>query len=213
MMPKRFALVLCALALASPALAHPHVYVTAKAELAYAADGKMTAIRHAWTFDPAYSAYSTQGLDKNNNGVLEPDELQELAKINTESLAEYAYFSVLKLDGVKQVFDAPRDAMMTFDKGLGQTTLTFTLPLKSPALAKKALALEIFNSTFFVAFAIADGADAVTLAAAPKGCIATVTRAKGVAPPANQDLSESFLAQLNASSSGSFANRVLVVCP
>jgi hypothetical protein len=72
---------------AAPALAHPHVWITARAEVAYAANGQVTGIRHAWTFDEAYSAFVTQGLDKNGDGKLAPDELAELAKVNTESLA------------------------------------------------------------------------------------------------------------------------------
>ena len=47
------ALTLGAAAASTPALAHPHVFVTARAEVLYAPDGKMTGVRHAWTFDPA----------------------------------------------------------------------------------------------------------------------------------------------------------------
>jgi ABC-type uncharacterized transport system substrate-binding protein len=65
-----------ALLWAAPALAHPHVWVTARAELLYAADGKVTGVRHAWTFDKAYSAYVTQGLDADKDGKLTPEELK-----------------------------------------------------------------------------------------------------------------------------------------
>jgi len=47
--------------------AHPHVWVTAKAQIVYA-DGKVTGVRHAWSFDPEYSAFVTQGLDANKDG-------------------------------------------------------------------------------------------------------------------------------------------------
>src|SRR5215217_7471629 len=106
--------VVAGLAWSAPALAHPHVWVTAKAELIYASDGKVAAVRHSWTFDEAYSAFATQGLDKNNDGKLSPDELQELAKVNTASLAEFEYFTHLKANGAKQAFDAPRGQQMTF---------------------------------------------------------------------------------------------------
>jgi ABC-type uncharacterized transport system substrate-binding protein len=188
--------------------------VTAKAELGYGADGRIEEIRHAWTFDEAYSAYVTQGLDKNRDGRLDPDELHELAKLNAESLSEYGYFSILKADGAKQEFATPRDPSMTYENG--QATLRFVLPLKAPAAARKALALEVYDPTFFVAFAIAEGNDAVTLARAPQGCQTTVTRAKGLeAAASGQNLSEQFFAQLDAASNfgASFANRVLVLCP
>ena len=63
-----------------PAQAHPHVWITAKAEIVYAADGNVSGVRHHWTFDAGYSAYLTQGLDKNGDGNLTPDELQEVRR-------------------------------------------------------------------------------------------------------------------------------------
>ncbi len=202
-----------AIGLAAPAVAHPHVFVTAKAEIAYASDGKVSGVRHAWTFDPAYSAYVTQGLDKNNDGTLTPDELEELAKVNTESLGDFDYFTVFKADGAKQAFDAPRTPGMAFEKG--QATLTFELPLKAPAAAKTAVSLEIYDPTYFVAFSMAEGEDAVRLAGAPKGCALTVSRPKTVDAQQQQKLSESFFEALTAASNfgASFSNRAIVACP
>src|SRR5687768_4009272 len=97
-------ILLASFSLSARATAHPHVWVTSKAEVIYQADGKLTAVRHAWTFDPAYSAYVTQGLDKNNDGKLTSDELQELAKVNTESLEDFDYFTHLTANGAKQAF-------------------------------------------------------------------------------------------------------------
>ncbi len=213
MKPRIIALIIAAtLALAAPALAHPHVWVTAKAELVYAADGKVAAVRHRWTFDPAYSAFVTQGLDKNNDGTLTADELQDLAKVNTESLADFEYFTQLKASGAKQAFDAPRDPAMAFENGVA--TLSFHLPLKKPA-ANKMVALEVYDPTFFVAFSMAEGEDAVRLANAPRGCATTVTRPKAVDPAQQQRLSEAFFEALTAASDfgASQANRAIVACP
>ena len=65
---------------AAPALAHPHAWVTARAQIVYGADGLITAVRHAWTFDPAFSAFQAMGL--NSKG------LRNLAKSNAEALAD-----------------------------------------------------------------------------------------------------------------------------
>lgn len=198
----------------APALAHPHVWVTASAELVFAADGKVEAVRHRWTFDPGYSAFATQGLDKDAEGRIGKDKLAELARENTESLADFDYFTVLKADGQKQAFEAPREPAMTFESG--QTTLTFLLPLKAPVAAKRALHFEVYDPTFFVSFGLAEGDSAVRLAGAPKGCAATIKRAKAQ-PPTPQDgkLSESFFSALTAASEfgAQFSNRVLVACP
>src|SRR5918998_4280645 len=128
-------------ALFSPVLAHPHVWVTAKAEIVFAPDGRVTGIRHAWTFDEAYTAYVTQGLDKNSDGKLTPEELQELADENAASLNEFDYFTVLKARGKPQAFDAPREARMSMDKT--QVAISFFLPLKAPASPSGAVSIEI----------------------------------------------------------------------
>ena len=65
----------CVALAASPALAHPHVFVSSKTEVLYAPDGSVTGLRHIWSFDEAYSAYMVQGLDKNGDGKVTPDEL------------------------------------------------------------------------------------------------------------------------------------------
>jgi ABC-type uncharacterized transport system substrate-binding protein len=207
MKPALLALVsLVALAgLAQPAQAHPHVWITAKAEIVYAADGNVSGVRHQWTFDAGYSAYLTQGLDKNGDGKLTPDELQEVA------LVDFDYFTVLKVNGAKQAFEPPREYGMTFENGLAR--LSLLLPVKS-APTGKTLSLEVYDPTFFVSFSLAEGDDAVRLAGAPKGCAATVARPKPAAAE-QQKLSESFFEALTSASNygSNFANRAIVACP
>ena len=200
------------LALASTALAHPHVSVTARAELIFA-DGKVTGIRHAWTFDKAYSAFITQGLDTNRDDKLAPEELQDLARENTESLVDFEYFTVLKANGAKQAFGAPTGYGMVYAND--QVTLSYLLPLQKPTAAIRTMSLEVSDPTFFVAFTLADGADAVTLAGAPAGCATTITRPKPLDSGQQQKLSESFFQSLTAASNfgAQFANRALIACP
>jgi ABC-type uncharacterized transport system substrate-binding protein len=51
----------CAIVCVMPAQAHPHVWVTMHTELVYTSDGRITGVRHAWTFDDMFSAFATQG--------------------------------------------------------------------------------------------------------------------------------------------------------
>jgi ABC-type uncharacterized transport system substrate-binding protein len=201
------------LAAVSPALAHPHVWITARAEIVFQGDGKVTGVRHRWTFDPAISAAFTQGLDANGDGTFSPDELRDLARENTDSLAESGYYTQLKANGAKQAFDAPREAGMSQEKD--SIVLSFLLPLKSPAAAGKALALEVYDPTFFVEFGLSPGEDAARLVGAPKGCVATVTRPKPAEATGQKGLSESFFEALSSASGygAQFASRILVACP
>ncbi len=201
---------LAAMTAATPALAHPHVFVTVRSELVYEPDGRIGAVRHAWDFDDAYSAFSVQGLDADGDGKVSSQELAELARTNVESLADFDYFTVLKANGAKQAFGAPRDYALSHD---GKTLrLTFTLPLAAPA-SNRVLGLEIYDPTFFVAFDLAKDADAVRLANAPKGCTISVTRPKGFS--LQQSLSEAFFETLgpDATFGAQYANKALAACP
>ena len=214
----RPALAAALLALATlPAAAHPHVWVTAKAEIAYA-DGKVVAVRNVWTFDAAYTAFVTQGLDANKDGKLTPDELQTLAAENTGNLAEFGYFTKLKVGGKDQAFSEPVEPRMAIEGD--SLTLSFRLPLKTPpSQGRGVLALEVYDPTYFVSFGLSEAPDAATLVGAPAGCAATVTRPKTPEPKTAEagapGMSEAFFEALTAATGYGvqFANRVLVACP
>lgn len=201
----------------SPAAAHPHVWVTAKAEIDYAS-GQVTGIRHTWTFDAAYSAFVTQGLDANKDGKVTPDELAGLAAENTQNLAEFGYFTKLKVAGKEQSFASPTEPRMAMEGDA--LTLTFLLPLKAPATqGRGVVALEVYDPTFFVSFGLAEGADAGRIAGAPAGCAVTITRPKApeakTAEAGKPGMTEAFFEALTAASNYGvqYAQRVLVACP
>src|SRR5580698_56820 len=83
------------------ARAHPHVWATIKTELLYAADGSVTGVRHAWTFDDMFSAFATMGIKAKTKGEFTREELQPLAKVNVDSLKGFAYFTYATMDGAK----------------------------------------------------------------------------------------------------------------
>jgi ABC-type uncharacterized transport system substrate-binding protein len=203
------------------ARAHPHVWVAAQAHILYKPDGKISAIRHSWTFDAAYSAFSTQGLDTNKDGQLSREELADLAKTNVESLIDFDYFTVLKAQKHKAVFSAPQNYYLHFEQDSKALTLHFTLPLQEEIIGGTIASLEIYDPTYFVEFRIKDGDQAVQLDQAPKGCTMNISRPKPPDIPAanngesSPQLSEQFFEALTASSNFGvqFANRVIIACP
>lgn len=193
------------------ATAHPHVMVTARAEILYGNDGRITAIRHHWDFDEAYSVFAVQGLDTNKDGKLSGDELSELAKVNVESLSEFGFFTIGKINGKAQEFSAPVDYALSFENNI--LSLVFTLPLKTPAPGR-IFGLEISDPSWFVAFSLAQGDDAVMLKGAPGGCRMTMTRPKPAETAPQGKLSEDFFSSGAGANVGlQFVNRVLVACP
>ena len=149
-----FGIVLAALAglviAAAPASAHPHVWVTMKSEVLYAPDGTVKGVRHAWTFDDMFSAFATQGIDRKKRGVFTREELAPLAKTNVESLKDFDYFTLAKINGKRVEFlDPPADYYLEYKDEV--LTLHFVLPLKTPVKAQN-LEVEIYDPSYFVDF-------------------------------------------------------------
>jgi ABC-type uncharacterized transport system substrate-binding protein len=199
-------------ALAAPAAAHPHVWVVAHAQILFAPDGKITAIRHVWTFDEMYSAFATQGLGKDGKPPTKA-ELAPLAKTNVESLAEFQYFTAAKTGPKFYEFGEPKDYELTADdKKL--VTLSFTLPLKTPVSAQKPFTLMVYDPTYFVDFALAKD-NALTLKDAPPGCSVTTMRPEPLTASDTGKLNESFFSGLSPGSDFGIklAPRSIVACP
>lgn len=189
------------------AQAHPHVWVTSSSELVYAADGSITGVRHAWTFDDMFTSYALQGIETKTKGVYSREQLAPLAKDNVENLKEFGFFTFAKADGKKQKFEEPVDYFLEYkDEAL---TLHFTLPLKAPVKAKQ-LALDIFDPAFFIDFKFEEK-DPIKLVGAPAGCQLKVQR------PGEADakkLTEEMIASGDQSNYGAiYANKILVTCP
>jgi ABC-type uncharacterized transport system substrate-binding protein len=194
---------------ASPAAAHPHVWVTAASELIYAPDGSVTSVRHAWTFDDMFSTYALQGLPTKKKGVYTREELAPLAQTNVESLKEYGFFTFAKVDGKKQPFMDPTDYFLEYKNAA--LVLHFTLPLKTPIKTTR-LAVEIFDPTYFVDFAL-QKQDPIHLVGAPAACTMTIQRPSDGTAGAQKLGEASFLNGSNSNYGVMFANKITVDCP
>ncbi|MCB1490907.1 MAG: DUF1007 family protein, partial [Rhodobiaceae bacterium] len=140
-----------ALLACGPAAAHPHVFVDSKSEFVVDKNDNLTAIKHHWRFDPAFSAYALQGLDTNGDGNYSREELHPLAQENVESLSEFDYFTFTDTGDEPIQFEDPVDYWLDFDGT--QLVLNFTLPLtKKLPLKGKTEAFQIYDPTIFVAF-------------------------------------------------------------
>lgn len=202
-----------ALMLSVPAAAHPHVMISVQPELVYSADGRVTAVRQRWTYDPAYSAFATRGLDKNRDGQVSIDELAAFATDQTAAFREHGYFTRLDIDGGKTEFGEPI-AVNASQFASGGLVLTFTLPLQAPRLAEQELRLEIYDPNFF-AFMTLDGASrAARLAGAPSGCSATDAGPQPIDLKQPRNIPKAFWQALDGSSAAgrNFVNSVVVSC-
>ncbi|MEP0518806.1 MAG: DUF1007 family protein [Hyphomicrobiales bacterium] len=156
--------------LSNPVSAHPHVWVDTRAEVEFDNQKRVSAVKHSWTFDEAFSVYVIQGLDENGDGIYTREELSSLAQINVESLADFAFFTFMGVEEATVDFNDPRDYWLNYDAKRSRLTLNFTLPLKQPALVIGELVLEIYDPEAFVAFSVNEN-DSIKLASsAPSNC-------------------------------------------
>jgi ABC-type uncharacterized transport system substrate-binding protein len=196
---------------AGVALAHPHVWVTARSTVVYAPDGTVTGVRHAWSFDDMFSAFAVQGLDSKQKGVFTREELAPLAKVNVESLKEFDFFTYAKANGKKADFVEPVEYHLEYKDSV--LTLHFLLPFKAPVKAKS-LDLEVYDPSYFVEFALAEKEPA-GLAGAPAACKLTIGKPQEM----SRELAQKLLAippdqQIPQNSFGAqFANKISVICP
>lgn len=204
-------LALAAAGWAAPALAHPHVWVVVRSEVIFATDGKITGVRHSWTFDEMYSAFAITGLGK--SGKPTQQELDGLANVNVKQLEEYGYFTNIRAGGKKTEFQPVKDATISLD-AKQNVTLHFTVQMKEPASAGKSFFLQVFDPDYFVAFDF-EKQNPVTMKNAPQGCSLRMVTPKPLNDEDMKKLQES--AGTNNSPGADFglklATRASIACP
>jgi nickel/cobalt exporter len=172
------------LAICLPATAHPHIFIDAKATVVFNDAGDVIAVKHQWTFDEAFSAWSIQGLDTNNDGVTSEQELQPLADENMKGLAAYTYYTYVG-EGSAPNLTFKSMPNPRLDYANGRTTLNFGVQLDKPYRIKDTLELSIDDPEYYVAITFA-GPEAVSLENAPAGCSVKLDPPKEI-PPALAD--------------------------
>jgi ABC-type uncharacterized transport system substrate-binding protein len=175
-------MLVCAMLAAAPgpASAHPHVVIEAHADILFNAQGQIVGVTNVWDFDDAFSAFAIQGYDSKSDGNPTRADLQPLAEINLQSLAEYGYFTQFKVDGAPVAVGHPKDYYDVFaDERL---TLHFTLPLAKPLdIRGKTVEIDVYDPAYFAAIIFAKS-NPVRLAGNSAGCQSFVHRPEPLDP-------------------------------
>lgn len=198
-------------AMTAPAASHPHVFVTARSAFVIDGTGNVTGIRHVWTFDEAYSAFAMTGMKRDSQGRIDRQALDDLAKINIESLNEFKYFTSLRRGRSDLEFADPPPGyhLEETDKSL---TLHFLLPLKAPVSAGQPLSLRVDDESIFVAFDFARDTP-VTIEGGDGRCSVQLRKPKkSLASPDISKLSEEFFSNLTQGFSNDYATTAVLEC-
>jgi ABC-type uncharacterized transport system substrate-binding protein len=139
---------LALLARSGPAAAHPHVWITDVTTFQF--DGpQLVGLRHHWVFDEFFSSYVIEEHDADGNGVFDPAELAAVQEVAFSNLAEYGYFTHVRIDGEPLALDRVEDFRATIDDG--SLTYEFTLSLPAPVdPAAVGFAAGIYDPEYYV---------------------------------------------------------------
>jgi ABC-type uncharacterized transport system substrate-binding protein len=198
-------------AVAKPALAHPHVWIDARSAVVFDSQQRVSALRLTWRFDEFYSLFAIEGLDSNSDGRLDPAELQPLAELNVTSLKEYDYFTEILADGEPLAFDDARDYSSRYEEGI--LSLTFEIPLAMPIDPRAArVRFRSYDPTFYIAIEPALQDPVAFAGTPPPSCRAVVE--EDSAPPEVLTLSEADFADPAASQSIGklYATTLAILC-
>lgn len=164
---------------AAAALAHPHIFIDAKAVLVFDDSGRLTTIRNSWTFDEAFSVWQIQGLDTNEDGITSREEMQELADENLVGLSEYGFYTSAGEGDTTLKFSSGQDSEFNYENN--RSTLSFSVWLPQPYAIQRSLEISIADPEYYVAITFADLGD-VTLENAPAGCVARLEPPREMSP-------------------------------
>ena len=134
---------------AAPASAHPHAWIDLKTVVLFNEDGQVAGLRQRWEFDEFYTLYAIEDFDADRDGQPDPDLLWKLAVINLESLAEYDYFTFLKVDGAQPAYEkvTEYDTFMEEDR----LVLIFTVNLVAPADPRaQSVSYAVYDPTYYI---------------------------------------------------------------
>ena len=157
-----------AVAAASPAAAHPHVWIDATVDLKFV-DGRVDAIAMRWTFDDLFSDFVLNEYDRDGDGAFDAEETKAVEHDAFEALGDVAWLTQLWSGPTKiQPVGYSDLAISSADR---LVTYSFTLKLPEPVDPLAApLVLGVYDETYYIDVLLAEQ-DPVTLSGeVPAGC-------------------------------------------
>ena len=163
---------------ATPASAHPHVWIYAKSDVVLNDKGEVTAVDIEWEFDEFYSLTAVEGMDTDGNGSYESSELQPLATENIDSLKDFGYFTVISAGGEAVELGTVTEYQSTFKEG--RLSMIFRVPLAAPLDPKAApVTYKIYDPSFYIAIEYVADNPVTALGDLPEGCALKVLQPAG----------------------------------
>lgn len=163
-----------ALIAASPAAAHPHVFVTAQLELRLNDDGELLGVQVLWSYDEFFSLLVTEELNIDADGdlVLTDDETAALTDYIAAWPADYEGDVYVTRNGSPVPLDPVQDHTVVFENGAVQEGFyrAFTTPQDTITAPVQ---VQVYDPFYYVAYEVAPQMTVV----GRDGCTATLVKA------------------------------------
>ncbi|MEM7214426.1 MAG: DUF1007 family protein [Pseudomonadota bacterium] len=183
------------------AVAHPHVFVEANIEVVRDDDGNFTEVRQVWRFDELFSTTVTIDYDENVNGKLDQDEIEKVAAVVKESIAEYDFYTAVRAGKDTVEFYEPEEIGAYFE---GEKLIMFlTVELVEPVNSENTpLRISASDTSYYVAFDFDN--ENVSVSANSAGCETSVVHPDfdSLYADNSQFLTESFFSDPQSTSIG-----------
>lgn len=150
--------------------AHPHIFIEASADIAMGDNGQIVGITHIWTFDPLFSSWLIQGIERDENGKLDQQRLDEIGLHDVTELQHYGYYTQVTGEGAALSFRASES--LTIEEVDGRLRLVFDIAPQGTGRAYREIAVSIFDPHFYTAFSFADP-DGLAVSGVPDQCSVT----------------------------------------
>ncbi|MET1027652.1 MAG: DUF1007 family protein [Dongiaceae bacterium] len=136
------------LLMASPAWAHPHVFIDNTVTFVFSG-GKITAFRETWVFDDVFSNELLQQFDTDHDGKFNAAESKQVGATVLPNVKQFHYFTYVWTDKKELAPIPPTDFKAMAEKGI--VTFDFLVALPKPLDPKtQSLAVEVYDHEFFV---------------------------------------------------------------
>lgn len=155
-MRKQLILAGLVLAAASPAFAHPHVFIDAQLEVVFATDGRAEGVRITWTYDElvSLSYIADRGLDPDFDGVLTEAERASLAGFDMKWHEEFQGDTYALLAAAPLGLSRPEDWTASYEAG--KVTSTHYRRFDAPVdLAGQDLVIQAYDPGYYTAYVVA----------------------------------------------------------
>lgn len=144
-----------ALLSATPALAHPHIFIDTRYEVILNDRNEATALRIGWTYDELYSLliFGDLALDPDGDGVLTAEEETRLNGFDMKWIEGFEGDTYVLIGGQPVAISGPRD--WTASYGEGRLSSTHYRDLVTPMpVGEVPLVIQAYDPGYYVAHVI-----------------------------------------------------------